>query len=307
MNGADLDTKVRLAASEFLNEQVQLHGEVLPRTILAEGFTLAGVRVPLIGPQGIFKPRILPELPLSITTVPVVEGHPPPYEDGFTAPGFLNYRYRGTDPEHRDNVGLRNAMIRRVPLIYLFGTVPGQYMPVWPVYIVADNPKELCFRVAVDDQALTRMEPVPAEDLVSEARRSYVTAITRRRLHQQTFRQRVLRAYRESCAICRLRHDELLEAAHILPDTHPLGEPSVSNGLALCKLHHAAFDRNIIGIRPDLIVDVRLDILQEEDGPMLRHGLQGFQGSTIFTPHAAPLKPNREYLAERYGIFRKAG
>jgi len=47
------------------------------------------------------------------------------------------------------------------------------------------------------------------------------------------------------------------------------------NGLALCKLHHAAFDANIIGVTPDLEVTVRLDVLQEIDGPMLQHGLQG--------------------------------
>jgi putative restriction endonuclease len=147
----------------------------------------------------------------------------------------------------------------------------------------------------------------PEHELVAEARRAYITTLTRRRLHQQTFRLRVLRAYRESCAICRLRHDELLEAAHILPDTHPLGEPTVSNGLALCKLHHAAFDRHILGIRPDLVVDLRLDILEEEDGPMLRHGLQGFQGTTILTPRPDHFKPNRDYLARRYELFRKVG
>jgi hypothetical protein len=59
----------------------------------------------------------------------------------------------------------------------------------------------------------------------------------------------VLRAYRDCCAVCRLRHEELLDAAHILPDGHPRGEPVVRNGLALCKLHHAAFDRHILGIR----------------------------------------------------------
>jgi len=81
------------------------------------------------------------------------------------------------------------------------------------------------------------------------------------------FRQRVLRAYQQCCAICRLRHDELLEAAHILPDGHPLGEPVIPNGLALCKLHHAAFDLYLIGVTPDLEVTVRLDVLEEIDGP----------------------------------------
>jgi len=112
--------------------------------------------------------------------------------------------------------------------------------------------------------------------------------------------------YQQCCAICRLRHDELLEAAHILPDGHPLGEPVVPNGLALCKLHHAAFDRYLIGVTPDLEVTVRLDVLEEIDGPMLLHGLQGFQGRRIHVPRADHLKPNRDFLAERYALFRRA-
>ena len=54
-----------------------------------------------------------------------------------------------------------------------------------------------------------------------------------------------------------LRHHELLEAAHIVADSDPEGEPVVSNGLALCKLHHAAFDANILGVHPDYRVEVR--------------------------------------------------
>ena len=78
------------------------------------------------------------------------------------------------------------------------------------------------------------------------------------------------------------------------------------NGLALCKLHHAAFDANIIGVTPDLEVTVRLDVLQEIDGPMLQHGLQDFQGRRIHVPRADHLKPNRDFLAERYALFRRA-
>jgi putative restriction endonuclease len=133
-----------------------------------------------------------------------------------------------------------------------------------------------------------------------------VTATVLRRLHQSSFRERVLRAYQQCCAICRLRHDELLEASHILPDGHPLGEPVVPNGLALCKLHHAAFDAYIIGVSPDLDVQVRLDILHEIDGPMLQHGLQGFQGRRIHVPRPDHLKPNRDFLAERFERFRRA-
>jgi putative restriction endonuclease len=68
----EIDQRVRIAAFEFLRSQTELRGEVLPRGILAEGFRFDGQRVPLIGPQGIFKPAVLLEMPLTITTVPVI-------------------------------------------------------------------------------------------------------------------------------------------------------------------------------------------------------------------------------------------
>jgi putative restriction endonuclease len=304
---AHIDDRVRARAFGFLRRQTDLHGEILSHAVLLQGFEFEGRRVPLVGPQGIFKPAILPEVPLSIMTKAVVEGEARPYDDRLGPDGFLRYRYRGRDPAHRDNVGLRLAMRRAVPLVYLFGVTPGRYMPVWPVFVVRDNPEELAFSVAVDAPYMPvlsggRPDPVSLED-----RRAYVTVVTQRRVHQQSFRERVLRAYQTQCAICRLRQDELLEAAHILPDGHPRGEPIVPNGLALCKLHHAAFDRHILGITPALTVEVRLDILREADGPMLRHGLQGFQGAHILVPRAAAMRPKAEFLEERYEMFRRAG
>jgi putative restriction endonuclease len=136
------DAHVRLAAFRFLEEQMRLapEGGALPRRVLEGGFTYEGQRVPLMGPQGIFKPRILREIPLSITTVPVVEGETRPYDDAFGDDGLLRYRYRGTDPQHHENAGLRLAMQRQVPFIYFHGVVPGLYVAEWPVYIVGDDP-----------------------------------------------------------------------------------------------------------------------------------------------------------------------
>src|ERR1700730_4580998 len=303
---ADLDSRVRTRAFQFLREQTELYGdEVLPREVLAKGFEFEGQRVPLIAPQGIFKPAILPEMPLTITTVPIIEGEDRPYDDDVGPDGFLRYRYRGTDTMHRDNQGLRLAMQRSVPVVYLFGITPGRYMPVWPVYIVRDHPEELSFSVAVDAPYMPVSANMRLDPASLEARRAYVTVETQRRLHQQGFRERVLRAYQEQCAICRLRHEELLEAAHILPDGHPKGDPIVPNGLALCKLHHAAYDRNILGITPNLVVEIRLDILRESDGPMLEHGLQGFQGRIIHTPRSLQVRPRADLLAERYEAFRR--
>src|SRR5213593_1496989 len=95
----DRDAAVRLRAFDFLTDQRRRFGEAsIPRPILERGFDFEGVRVPLIGPQGIFKPAIMPELPLTITTAPPVEHRERPYDDGFIDGGFLRYRYRGPDP-----------------------------------------------------------------------------------------------------------------------------------------------------------------------------------------------------------------
>lgn len=302
----DVDTAVRLRAFQFLEEQVQLHGSELPHGLLTRGFRFDGERVPLLGPQGIFKPAVLPEMPLSITTAPPSDRKPAPYDDRLDEEGVLTYRYRGTDPTHRDNASLRRARERGVPLVYFYGVVPGWYEAVWPVLVVGDDPTRLCFTVIAEDRAFAAAPwgSAPA-DAPAQGRRRYVTTQVQRRLHQQAFRERVLRAYQERCGICQLRHRELLDAAHILPDRHTRGEPVAPNGLALCTLHHAAFDRHVLGVRPDLVVEVRPDILREADGPMLRHGLQGFQGGRLAVPRRKEEQPNRDSLAERYERFRQ--
>lgn len=296
----ELDQRVRLGALQWLRSQMDLLGDVLPRSILAEGFVFDGRRVPLLGPQGIFKPALC-DLPISITTSPNS-----PYADSWTPDNRLRYAYRGTDPAHADNRGLRAAMQTQTPLIYFFGIAPGQYMVSLPVYIVGDHPERLSFDVQVDDVAQITPSVEPGH-MVSEdraaIRREYVTSIVRRRLHQQAFRARVIEAYRTRCAFCRLRHQELLDAAHITADAQSTGEPVVSNGLSLCKLHHAAFDRHFLTVRPDYVIEVRQSILEEEDGPMLLHGLKGMHGTQIYVPREISLQPDRDRLEERYAAF----
>ena len=208
---------------------------------------MGGKRIPLVGPQGIWKPAVC-ELPLSITTVASL-----PYPDAMDEQiGRLSYAYRGTDPYHRDNVGLRTAHAERVPLVYFHSFVPGSYVASYPAFVVGDDPSSLMFAVQVDDISSAYANATnQVADNGAEARREYVTRAVRQRLHQELFRERVLRAYQERCALCSLRHQELLDAAHITPDSHPEGDPVVSNGVALCKLHHAAFDRLFFAVRPD--------------------------------------------------------
>jgi putative restriction endonuclease len=295
------DARVRSAVFEWLTSQVEEHGDVLPRQVLAQGLTLDGQRIPLLGPQGIFKPRVL-DLPLSLTTAP--RG---PYDDWFGEDELLRYRYRGTDPSHPDNRGLRFAHQARIPLVYFHGLVPGRYLATWPVFIVGDDPGNLQFTVAVDDAEHVGLsdDPSVVRESSEVARREYVTSLTHRRLHQRAFRERVLDAYRRECAFCRFRHEELLDAAHIVADADPLGEPRISNGLALCRLHHAAFDRYFVGVRPDLKIEVRSDLLTETDGPTLVHGIQALHGQRISVPRASVHRPDPERLELRFEEFLK--
>ena len=301
----DIDFQVRLAAFSWLSEQVNSHGDVLPRKLLEQGFEFQGQRISLVAPQGIFKPQVL-DLPLSITTAP--KG---PYDDYFGKDNFLIYSYRGTDPNHRDNVGLRKVFELKRPLVYLHGIEPGKYLATWPVYIIGDNQSNLTFKVAVDD-ALPAFEYTQSSISrqvaeVSDARHAYLTATVKVRLYQRAFREKVLDAYKSQCSFCRLKHRELLDAAHIIPDNMPEGKSTIENGLSLCKLHHSAYDAFIIGVTPDYILHVREDILEEEDGPVLQHGLKGLHKTKLVLPSLKSHYPSRDALEWRYSRFTRAG
>lgn len=104
-----------------------------------------------------------------------------------------------------------------------------------------------------------------------------------------------------------LRHGKLLDAAHIIGDNKQHGLPIVQNGLSLCKIHHAAFDTNLLGISPDYVVRINRALMDEIDGPMLRHGLQEMDGRPLTLPARASDRPAADQLAERFDEFRAAG
>lgn len=298
-SAVELELAIRLAAQAWLDGQ-RAHGvESWTQKQLAD-FEFAGQRLPLMDPQrGIRKPAAMLAA-LSMRTVFRRKGAARPYEDVVGVDRLLRYKWRGGDPHHAENRALRAAMDRQLPLIWFYGIADGVYAAIYPVYLLAEEPEQQQFVMALgEDQRMVDVGRV-ADPIL----RAYVERTTRQRLHQPAFRAGVMRAYSTRCAVCSFRHGNLLDAAHITADANADGDPVMSNGLALCKMHHAAYDTNILGIRPDLIVQIRPDVLEEADGPMLRYGIQAHHGQPLMVvPTVRRDRPDRDRLEARYREF----
>ena len=294
----DYEDRLRTAAMKWLDDRGGTGQVVLSFGDLSR-FTFEGRRVPLMDRQrGIRKPRHMAAA-LSIRTRFTAPGKIPPYADTEGPDGLLRYKYRGSDPAHSENVALQDAYKHHLPLIWFVASAEGAYVPIYPIWIVGEEAAQNQFVVAFD----ATQRPVPDGDHAADAVRSYAEWLTRQRLHQPVFRVRVLTAYGNRCAICGLPYPSLLDAAHILPDRHPLGAPIVPNGLSLCKLHHAAYDANLLGIRPDRVVEVCSYVRLDVGGPMLRHGLQEMVGVRLLTPRSRAERPDPARLKARYEDF----
>ena len=195
----DRDAAVRLRAFDFLTDQRRRFGEAsIPRSVLERGFDFEGTRVPLIGPQGIFKPAILPEVPLTITTAPPVEHRSAPTTTGSSTADSSAIATAAPILIIATTWACGRPCSGQTPLIYLHGIVQGLYEAAWPVFIVEDHPETLSFVVAIDDQIGAPAAWQFNDPAALTARRQYVTAVVRQRLHQRGFRERVLRAYQSA-------------------------------------------------------------------------------------------------------------
>ena len=302
----DLDARLRLAVFAHVERLRRASGGVVSAADLNLGMDFEGQRVPIWSQQrGIYKPATI-DAALTIVTTAARPGRPAPYDDHIGADDdWIAYRYRGTDPSTYDNVALRLAYELQRPLLYLVGIRPGIYDPLFPSYIVADDPATLTCHVSVGAPVSVH-DPLALVESVFAIERRYHTIAVKQRLHQRKFRELVLAAYGQRCAMCRLGHNPLLDAAHILEDRDVRGIPEVPNGVALCKIHHSAYDANILGIAPDFLVHVREAVLAEHDGPMLTYGLQALQHQRIQLPRVAAMRPRLEYLEDRFTRFLAA-
>ena len=280
----------------WIAERAEANGGLLHRSELLD-HRIDGRDLPVIDySRGIRNPR---EFAATLSIVSSADG---PYDDVESDDGLLHYAYRSGDPWSGDNRKLRQALENRSPLILFRKEVANIYTPVMPVYVVDDVPEKRSFIVALDESFTF----LPDVTHLTTAQRVYALRLAKQRLHQPAFRTRVLVAYETRCSVCQLRHGSLLDAAHIVPDSHELGVPTVNNGLAMCKIHHAAYDQNMLGVTPDGKVEIAKDLLAEVDGPMLRYGLQQMDGQSLTLPRKPSDQPSRDLLAWRYAHFATA-
>ncbi|MEN1974857.1 HNH endonuclease [Cellulomonas sp. P4] len=292
-----MDTAAESALREqiitWVRERAEANGGFLHREQLL-GYRTGGRRLPIIDySRGIRNPA---DFGSTLSIVSTANG---PYDDVESSDGLLHYAYRKGDPFGGDNAKLRNALVTGMPLILFRKEVANYYTPIAPVYVVDDYPEERTFLVALDE-AFRFMGDLRE---LTVAQRAYAVRLARQRLHQPAFRTRVLLAYETRCAMCRLAHGSLLDAAHIVPDGEENGLPTTPNGLALCKIHHAAYDQDLLGITPDYVVQLDRELLDEVDGPMLRHGLQAMHGQRLTLPRRPVDAPSRDLLAWRWERF----
>lgn len=276
---------------------------------LAHGFQFEGQRLPLVNPQrGIFKPRQMEAL-LSIKTVFPKPGAKVWYDDQrsvhkqiYDGEETVDYSFSGTDPNLADNRWLKEAMERRVPILYFLGVSPGRYQAFVSAFIESWHPDEAKVKVSFSDLDFSGIPKVSESGM----ERRYALRQVKQRLHQASFRDAVITAYGNRCALSGMPEAMLLDAAHIISDgNEELGHAVVPNGIPLTKIHHAAFDAHLIGIDPDFRVHVSKRFLAQSDGPILQ-AMQGLHGQMIRLPIRPADIPDRDRLAHRFELFRAA-
>lgn len=297
--------RIRLAAAEHVRRLGS--GGSFSSAELNAGFIVDGIRYPLTNPQrGIFKPTSMRYL-LSVKTVFPSRGRRVWYDDQrevheqiARGEELIDYAFMGDDPQAADNRWLREARDEQIPILYFLGIAPQRWISIWPTFVVDWSAADLRARLAFG----APVRPSTTIAFPTAPERRYGLRQVRQRLHQTSFREAVLAAYEGRCALTGLPEPRLIDAAHIIGDgDEEFGQPLVTNGLLLSKLHHAAFDANLIGIDPDYRIHVSRELLSMNDGPMFEQGLKALAGQEIRKPPRRADWPDQERLALRFADF----
>ena len=300
------DLEMRLAAARTLARLSDIYRDAVPWSEIKKGFLHAGDRILLANKAvGIFKPRQMDRILSIKTSLPRV-GRDARYSDQVAEEGSANgmwiYDMRDRDPAHSQNQWLKTAWSEGLPLIYLRGLAPAVYLPQFPVYVTDWDASEGQVRVALGLECATRQDLVESE-LSGSALPRYTYRRMQDRVLMACFRVDVLKAYQDTCACSGLAQPQLVDAVPIVQGLS--GDAlNVTEGLCMSRLHHAAFDANLLGIDPDgrIHVSGQLDTRAAGD-PFSRH-LMALAGRRIAVPRTPESHPDRDLLAVRFEQFR---
>ncbi|MFD1599345.1 HNH endonuclease [Halobellus rarus] len=143
-------------------------------------------------------------------------------------------------------------------------------------------------RTASEVEETTREPPSLTENSTE-----YTTAESK--VRSSVFARKVKQRYDYRCAACGARRfspegNPEVEAAHIYPKSED-GPDDLRNGIALCKLHHWAFDRGWFSVDDDLGIIVREDAEQ-----VVPEEIAILSEETLLTPSTDDLEPHSIYL-----------
>ncbi len=297
------EERIRAAAFAAVKSLTVNYGGAIPWTAINRGFVIDRQRVHLASrPRGIFKPRQLTNGVLSIKTTIPRTGRLRTYDDIASDDGYFDYKFQGTNPKSPDNQGLREAWEQKLPLIYFHGIAPSLYQAIYPVFVTAWLPEKLSIHLVPGLAGQEVSGPPRSED-----QRRYAVIQSKIRLHQSVFRELVLDAYDGTCAVSGIAERRLVQAAHVLPDRDVRGQPVISNGIAMSVLHHAAYDRNLLGIDPDGVIHIKPALLAVQGGRVFREAFQKLDQQRIRLPADQMALPNWEFIEERFREFKRAG
>ena len=306
----DYDGMVRASAFAAIERLSIEGGGRVPWSVIDKGFEHGGERFRFATKAGgIFKPKRM-WAALSIkTTMPRV-GRPTWYRDqgaGIdTETGLMSYDLV-RDPRHWSNGALKRAYERRLPLIYFRAVEPAWYEAIWPVWIedfAHDAGRVLVAAADIERTAVSSVQAVAATEPPLARDTSYTLGTRRHRNHQAWFSSQTRSAYGYRCAFSGLALGKLLVGAHIKSDEEG-GPASVSNGICMSTLHHAAFDAHLIGVDPDCRIHVSRAVIAADDGPLLA-SLQGLDGRVLRAPEDPLARPDPVYLDWKFSRFEAA-
>jgi len=300
------DLEIVNAGFDKVSQLELIYGDAIPAAAIREGFKYAGDNVQLENQViGIFKPRQMEKGALSIKTTMPRGGGINIYNDQVNDDGFYHYSLQRGDPYGGNNKYLWQSLEFNQPFIYFHAVAPAIYKALWPCFIVNIEPEKRFALVSLGITEVTK-KTEPNYKLPGEFESRYLVRESKARLHQSSFREAVLQAYNWRCAITGLAVTKLIEAAHIIPDQEIGEKQFLKNGIALSRIHHRAYDSDLIGIDADFKVHIGTELSSSPGNRFMESSFLRFDGQLLNLPSNIDAIPHKDYLARRFEKYELA-